>query len=101
MEIRTEFRVVRGGSRGDYGDGEGLPILVDNVLMDGRQRQEDLDNGIDVEKDPFGFDLLLGGWDGRFGSAAQWCSCSRNHGGTSVIQWPGILQMTLRLESTE
>ena len=30
LEIRTNLRVVRGGSRGDDGDGNGVPILVDD-----------------------------------------------------------------------
>ena len=33
LESRTELLVVRGGSRGDDGDGGGVPILVDTMSM--------------------------------------------------------------------
>ena len=36
MESRTELRIVRGGSRGDDGDSDGVPILVEAVLMEGQ-----------------------------------------------------------------
>ena len=57
---------MRGVSRGDNGDGDGdgVPILVDAVSMDGRQRRGDLDDDINSDEDPFGFDLLPGGSDG-------------------------------------
>ena len=41
MESRTNLCVVRGGIRGDDGDGNGVPILVDAVSMNGQQRQGD------------------------------------------------------------
>ena len=70
----------------------GVPILVGAVLMDGRQRRFEYDNDVDTDEDPFGFDLLLGGSDGKFGSATWWCSCrSRNCGRKSVSRWLGIL----------
>ena len=56
LEIRTKFRVVRKRNRGDDGDGDGVPILVDAVLMDGRHRWGYLDNDIDTDKDLFGFE---------------------------------------------
>ena len=91
-----------GGSRGDYGYGDSVPIIVDAVLMDGQQRQGDSDDDFDADKDTFGFDLLPGGSDRKFVSAARWCSCpSRNHGGMSASRWPGILQRTFGLESAE
>ena len=36
LESRTELRVMRRGIRGDDEDGNGVPILVDATLMDGR-----------------------------------------------------------------
>ena len=54
---------MRGGSRGDDRDGDGVPIMVDAVSMDGQHRLRDLDNDIDADKYPFGFDLLLVGLD--------------------------------------
>ena len=62
LESRTKLCVVRGGSRGDNRDGDGVPILVDTVLMDGQKRREDLDDDVDSDKDPFRFDLLPGGF---------------------------------------
>ena len=38
LEIRTDLRIVVRGIRGDKGDGDGVLILVEDVLMDGRQR---------------------------------------------------------------
>ena len=57
---------MRGVSRGDNGDGygDGVPILVDAVSMEGRQRRGYLDNDVNADEDPFGFDLLPGGLDG-------------------------------------
>ena len=102
IESPTELCVVRGGIREDKGDSDGMPILVDTVLMDGQQRRGDLDNDVDAEEYPFGFELLPGGLDRQFGSAAQWCyCCRRNSGRTSASQWPGILNRTFRLESAE
>ena len=63
LESRTELRVLRGESRGDDGDGNGVLILVDNVLMDGRQKRRDPDDDVDADEYLFGFDLLLGGSD--------------------------------------
>ena len=63
LEIQTELRVVRGGSRGDNGGDEGVPIRVDTVFMDGQQRQGDSENDVDVDEGLFGFDLLPGGSD--------------------------------------
>ena len=83
-------------------DGKGVPILVDAVFMNGRQRRGDSDDDVGADEDPFVFDLLPGGSYGEFGLAARWCSCrSRNHGKTSASQWPGILQRKFGLKSTE
>ena len=102
MEIRTKLRVVRGGIRGDDRDGDGVPIMVDVVLMNRQQRRGDSDDDVDANEDPFSFDLLPGGSDGQFGSAARWCSSpSRNNGGTSASRRPGILHRTLGFESAE
>ena len=98
LESRTELRVVRGGIIGYDRDGDGVPILVDAVLMDGRHRRGYLDDDVNADKDPFGFDLLPGGLDGKFGSAMRWCYFRRrNNGGTSASRWLGILQRTFRL----
>ena len=64
LEIRTDLRVVRGGSREDGGDDDGVSVLVDSVSMDGRKRRGDFDDEVDADKDPFGFDLLPRGSDG-------------------------------------
>ena len=66
LEIRINLRVVRGGSRGDDGDENGVPILVDAVSMDRQQMQGNSEDGKDTDEDPFGFDLLPGGSDGFF-----------------------------------
>ena len=42
-----------------------MSILVDTVLMEGRQRQGDSDDDFDTDEDPFGFDLIPGGSDGN------------------------------------
>ena len=54
---------MRVKSRGDDGNDNGWPILVDAVLMNGQQRQRDLYNDVDADRDPFGFDLPPGGSD--------------------------------------
>ena len=91
---------MHGGSRGDDGDGNGVPVLVDAVLINGRHRRGDSDDDVNADEDLFGFDLLPEGSDEKFGSDARWCSCcSRNHVGTSASRWPGILQRTFGLES--
>ena len=64
LESWTELRVVRRGSIGDDRDGDDVPILVDAVLIDGRQRRGDLDDDVDADKDPFRFNMLPGGSDG-------------------------------------
>ena len=71
MESWTEICVVRRVSREDGGDGNRVPILVDAVFMDGRQRWGDSGDDIDADKDPFWSDLLPGGLDGQiwFGRA--------------------------------
>ena len=66
LESRTEFRVVRGRSRGDDRDGDGVPILVDAVLMDGRQRRGDSDNDVDVDEDCSGLICSREGWTRNF-----------------------------------
>ena len=63
LESRTELRVVRGGMRGDNGDGDCMAIQVDAVLMDGRQRRGDSNDDVDADEYLFGFNLLLGGSD--------------------------------------
>ena len=102
LESWTKIRFVRGGSRGDDGYGDVVLILVNAVLMDGRQSQGGMGDDVDADKYPFGFDLLPVGLDGKFGSVVRWCSCrSRNHGRTSESWWLGILQRTFGLESAE
>ena len=54
---------MRRGSKGDNGDSNGVPILVDTVLMDRQQRRGDSDDDIHADEDPFTSDLILGGLD--------------------------------------
>ena len=61
LKSRTELCVVPGGSRGDDRDGNNVPILVDAVSVDRRQRWGDLDGDVDADEDPFGFNMLLVG----------------------------------------
>ena len=63
LESRTELRIVRRESIGDDRDSDGVPILVDAVLMDGRQRRGDSNDDVDADEYLFGFNLLLGGSD--------------------------------------
>ena len=61
LKSRTELCVMPGGSRGDDRDGDDVPILVDVVSVDRRQRRGDLDGDVDADEDPFGFNMLLVG----------------------------------------
>ena len=63
LENRTELCVVRGGIIGDNRDADCVLILVDSVLMDGRQKGYS-DDDVDADEYSFGFDLILGGSDG-------------------------------------
>ena len=51
LESRIKCRVVRGRNRGDDWDGDGVPIMVDAVLMNGQQSRGDSDDDADADGD--------------------------------------------------